>query len=494
MVKYKFHTHYNINMINNRLILLVHDKKDEREYYKKLLTESDRGYEVDTASCGEEAVEKAFKQEYCVIILDVLMPNTRVDEASGRTNQQGGIYALERIRQRESWVPIIMFSYKELNNDIMDKARALNIFDYLVRYHSHSDIKLITRVKNAEELYLERKKSLESHSEIIYKSSLMESVVLKARAVAMTDTPVLIIGETGVGKELIANEIYRASPRCGKPFLQMNCAAVPEPLIESEIFGHEQGAFTGAISKRRGLLELSDKGVLFLDEIGDMALATQAKLLRAIEEQEIRPVGSEHTKKVDVRIICATNKNLEEMVKKEHFRDDLYYRICYDKIVIPPLRERPEDIGPLVETFTEEFNQKYHRQIKVDIKVIKRLESYPLPGNVRELKSIVLSGLARVYRNEDILTENHLEGRIFTDETKNIVCDSELVSEAKLQEQVSLGCINLDNLVDQIRERCIQIALEKSNHNAEKAAQLLKINPHTLRRWIREKQDDQITK
>jgi len=218
-------------MINNRLILLVHDKKDEREYYKKLLTESDRGYEVDTASCGEEAVEKAFKQEYCVIILDVLMPNTRVDEAAGRTNQQGGIYALERIRQRESWVPIIMFSYKELNNDIMDKARALNIFDYLVRYHSHSDIKLITRVKNAEELYLERKKSLEAHSEIIYKSSLMESVVLKARAVAMTDTPVLIIGETGVGKELIANEITEREPHDGYLILQGGLPEVREFVL-----------------------------------------------------------------------------------------------------------------------------------------------------------------------------------------------------------------------------------------------------------------------
>jgi transcriptional regulator with PAS, ATPase and Fis domain len=179
------------------------------------------------------------------------------------------------------------------------------------------------------------------------------------------------------------------------------------------------------------------------------------------------------------------------MVKKDNFRDDLYYRICYDKIVVPPLRERSEDIGPLVELLTNEFNQKYHRQIKVDKKVIKRLELYPLPGNVRELKSIVLSGLARVYRNEDVLTENHLEGRIFTDETKNIICDSELISEAKLEEQISLGCINLDNLVEQIREKCIKIALEKNNHNAEKAAEVLKINPHTLRRWIRGKNNEE---
>jgi transcriptional regulator with GAF, ATPase, and Fis domain len=339
---------------------------------------------------------------------------------------------------------------------------------------------------------LERKKSLQEKSEIIYKSSAMESVVLKARTVAKTDTPVLIVGETGVGKELIANEIYRVSPRYGKPFFQMNCAAVPETLIESEIFGHEQGAFTGAISKRRGLLELSDKGVLFLDEIGDMSLPTQAKLLRAIEEQEFRPLGSEKTCKVDVRIICASNKNLEEMIQKEQFRDDLYYRICYDKIVIPPLRERPEDITPLVEFFTEEFNHKYHRQIKVDTKIIKRLEVYPLPGNVRELKSIIFSALSRVHHNEDTLTENHLEGRIFTDDVNSILCETGLISDDKLKEQVSFGCVNLDKLIDDLREKCVKIALEKSNHNAEKAAQLLKINPHTLRRWLRgnDKQQD----
>ncbi|MBI5778004.1 MAG: sigma-54-dependent Fis family transcriptional regulator [Planctomycetes bacterium] len=473
-----------------RLILLAHDKKDEREYYRNLLCESERGYEVDTASCGEEAIAKAAKHEYGVIILDVLMPNTRVDESAGRCNQLGGIYALEKIRQLKPWVPVIMFSYKELSDEIMDQARALNIFDYLVRYHSHSDLKLVTRVNNAEEIYLERKKSLAEHSEIIYKSSRMESAVLKARTVARSDTPVLILGETGVGKELIADEIYKASPRNGKPFLQMNCAAIPETLIESEIFGHEQGSFTGAISKRRGLLELSDKGVLFLDEIGDMALSTQAKLLRAIEEQEFRPVGSEKTLKVDVRIICATNKNLEEMVRKEQFRDDLYYRICNDKIMIPPLRERTEDIGPLVEAFTNEFNRKYHRQIKVDAKVVKRLESYPLPGNVRELKSIIFAGLSRLYRNEETLTENHLECRIFTDEAVKMVCDTGLIPENKLQEQVSLGCIDLDKFVDDIRERCVRIALEKSNHNAEKAAQLLKINPHTLRRWVREDKGD----
>ncbi|MFH1231443.1 MAG: sigma-54 dependent transcriptional regulator [Planctomycetota bacterium] len=473
-------------MSQHRLILLAHDKKDEREYYKNLLIESERGYEVDTASCGEEAIEKASKQGYCVIILDVLMPNTRIDESAGRLNQLGGIYALEKIRQTKPWVPVIMFSYKELNDEIMDKARKLNIFDYLVRYHSHSDIKLITRVKNAEEIYWERKKSLQEKSEIIYKSSQMEAVILKTHTVAKTDTPVLIVGDTGVGKELIANEIYRLSPRYGKPFLQMNCAAVPETLIESEIFGHEQGAFTGAVSKRRGLLELSNKGVLFLDEIGDMALPTQAKLLRAIEEQEFRPLGSEKTSKVDVRIICATNKNLEEMVQKEQFRDDLYYRICYDKIIIPPLRERTEDIGLLVEFFTAEFNHKYHRRIKVDKDIIKRLESYPLPGNVRELKSIVFSALSRVHRNEETLTENHLECRIFTDEIKNITCNADLIQEPKLQEQISLGCVNLDKFIDDLREKCVKIALDKSNHNAEKAAQLLKINPHTLRRWVRE--------
>ncbi|OHB77732.1 MAG: hypothetical protein A2Z34_03150 [Planctomycetes bacterium RBG_16_59_8] len=473
-------------MSTNRLILLAHDKSDKRDYYKNLLIEDERGYQVDTASCGEETVEKALKQEYCVIVLDVLMPESRTDEAAGRVNQTGGISALEQIRRREPWLPVIIFSQNELSDDLIDKARTLGIFDYIVRSHPHTDFKFLSRVRNAEDVYWDRRKALEENSPVIYRSALMEGVILHIRTVvAKTDTSVLILGETGVGKEMIANEIYRLSPRAGKPFLKINCAAMPETLLESELFGHELGAFTGAVSRRRGLLELADKGVLFLDEIGDMSPATQAKLLRAIEEQEIRPLGSEQTKKVDVRIVCATNKNLEALMRKEQFRDDLYYRICYDKIVIPPLRQRPEDIAPLVESFVGEFNRKYHKETTIDRKVIKRLKLYPLPGNVRELKSILFASLARLHRNESMLTENHLENRIFAAEAGGAPSDAQLLPEEKLKELIALGKIDLEALVGDLKEKCLRLAMAQCNHNAEKAAKLLKVRPHSFRRWLR---------
>src|SRR6185436_1034433 len=193
----------------------------------------------------------------------------------------------------------------------------------------------------------------------------------------------------------------------------MNCAALPETLVESEMFGHVEGAFTGAVKRRKGKLEIADKGTLFLDEIADMTLQTQAKLLRAIEDQEFTPVGSEESKKVDVRIVCATNKHLEEMIKEKAFREDLYYRICYEKIEVPPLRERPEDVGPLVQFFLAAHSQRTGRTLSADPKVVQRLQTLTLRGNVRELQGILQAGISRMEKSESTLTEYHLESELF---------------------------------------------------------------------------------
>jgi DNA-binding NtrC family response regulator len=465
-------------------VLLAHDKPEKLERYTTLLAEAGMGWDIDTVSNGEDAVEKALSGKYFVVILDVFMPNTRRDAKAGQGDQQlGGIWALEKIAQQKPWLPTIMFSQHELDDDVLDKARRFRIFDYLVRDEPHFNIKFVTRVKNAEEVFLHRLETLEHKSEIVYRSGLMQNVILEARRAARSDAPVLVKGETGTGKSLLAREIHRWSTRKDRTFLVMNCAALPETLVESEMFGHVEGAFTGAVKRRRGKMELADKGTLFLDEIGDMTLQTQAKLLRAIEEQEFSPVGSEETRKVDVRIVCATNKNLEEMIKEKTFREDLYYRICYEKIDVPPLRERPEDIGPLVHHFLSMHTERLGRAVKADARVVQRIQTLSLKGNVRELQGILHAGVSRMERSEQELNEYHLESELFEGghtPSASLLPDPETALKA-----VKPG-IDFNRAVDDFRSRLIEAAMQESGGVGERAAKLLRLNAHTLRRYVRE--------
>lgn len=465
-------------------ILLAHDKPEKLERYSKMLTDAGGGWEVDTASCGEEAVEKALSGHYFLVVLDVLMPNTRKDAKAGNVDQPGGIWALERIAQQKPFLPVIMFSQSELEDELIDKARRLRIFDYLIREEAHFQFKFITRVKNAEEAFHTRMETLEQKSEIVYKSGLMQGVLLEARRAARSEAPVLVVGETGTGKSLIAKEIHRWSSRKDRTFLVMNCAALPETLVESEMFGHVEGAFTGAVKRRRGKMEIADKGTLFLDEIADMTLQTQAKLLRAIEDQEFAPVGSEETKKVDVRIVCATNKNLEQMIKDKTFREDLYYRICYEKIEVPPLRERPEDVGPLVQFFLAAHSQRTGRQLSADPKVVQRLQTLTLRGNVRELQGIMQAGISRMEKSESTLTEYHLESELFEGSRSapgGLIPDRETVLKS-----LRAG-IDFNRAVDDFRNALIDAAMQDANGVGERAAKALKLNAHTLRRYVRQK-------
>jgi two-component system, NtrC family, nitrogen regulation response regulator NtrX len=465
-------------------ILLAHDKPEKLERYKNMLLEAGGGWDVETATCGEEAVEKAATGTFFCVVLDVLMPNTRKDAKAGLADQQGGIFALERIAQNKPYLPVIMFSQKELDDDIIDKARRLRIFDYLIREEPHFQFKFTTRVKNAEEVFHNRLETLEQKSEIVYKSGLMQGVLLEARRAARSEAPVLVVGETGTGKSLIAKEIHRWSSRKDRTFLVMNCAALPETLVESEMFGHMEGAFTGAVKRRKGKLEVADKGTLFLDEIADMTLQTQAKLLRAIEDQEFTPVGSEEAKKVDVRIVCATNKNLEQMIKDKTFREDLYYRICYEKIEVPPLRERPEDVAPLVQFFLAAHSQRTGRQLSTDPKVVQRLQTLTLRGNVRELQGILQAGISRMEKSESTLTEYHLESELFEggrSSPATLIPDKETVLKS-----VRAG-IDFNKAVEDFRSLLIDAAMQDANGVGERAAKALKLNAHTLRRYVRQR-------
>ncbi len=226
--------------------------------------------------------------------------------------------------------------------------------------------------------------------QIIGKSSALESVFGEVERVAPTDSTVLIQGETGTGKELIARAIHNISSRCGRPFVKLNCAAIPFDLLESELFGHERGAFTGAIAQKIGRFEAADKGTLFLDEVGDIPLALQPKLLRVLQEQEFERLGSARTHQVDVRLLAATHRNLPDMVKKGEFRSDLYYRMNVFPVVLPPLRARSEDIPELVQHFVEIFGRRMGKQIeRVPAETMSALTSYGWPGNIRELQNFI---------------------------------------------------------------------------------------------------------
>ncbi len=226
--------------------------------------------------------------------------------------------------------------------------------------------------------------------QIIGSSPALESVLAQVERVAPTDSTVLVLGETGTGKELIAKAVHNLSARCGKPFVKLNCAAIPFDLLESELFGHEKGAFTGAIAQKMGRFELADQGTLFLDEIGDIPLALQPKLLRVLQEQEFERLGSGRTHKVNVRVVAATHRDLQEMVNQNQFRRDLYYRLNVFPIELPPLRERREDIAPLVLHYVEVFARRMGKTIdQVPAETLSAFEAYPWPGNVRELQNLI---------------------------------------------------------------------------------------------------------
>ena len=226
--------------------------------------------------------------------------------------------------------------------------------------------------------------------QIIGNSPALNSVLANVRRVAPTDATALVLGETGTGKELIARAIHNSSPRCGRPFIKLNCAAIPFDLLESELFGHEKGAFTGAIAQKIGRFEMADRGTLFLDEIGDIPLALQPKLLRVLQEQEFERVGSGKTHHINVRLIAATHRDLTEMVRRKEFRNDLYYRINVFPVVLPPLRERRQDIPQLVSYFVEVFAQRVGKQInRIPKETLDAFTSYSWPGNVRELQNLI---------------------------------------------------------------------------------------------------------
>ena len=360
-------------------ILIVDDEKGILDALSAVL--DDEGYTVSTAENGSEALKKIKDDTPSVILLDVWLPD--ID----------GLEILREIRSAYPGVAVIVMSGHGTIETAV-RATKLGAYDYIEKPLSMERVHLI--VKHAIEqqrLELENvqlKGRIEKWYEIIGESPSMRSLKEQILVVGRSNSRVLITGENGTGKELIARSVHRASQRANKPFIAVNCAAIPETLIESELFGHEKGAFTGAVSVQRGKFEIADNGTLFLDEIGDMSLNTQAKVLRVLQEQEFQRVGGTRNIRVDVRLITATNKNLSDEIKKGAFREDLFYRINVIILNAPPLRDRKEDIPLLAEHFLNEvIREQGLKDKRLTDQSIELMKGYDWPGNVRELRNLM---------------------------------------------------------------------------------------------------------
>ncbi len=360
-------------------ILIIDDEIQICESIKMILDYA--GYDSTYTTDAKDGLKKLVNNQYSALLLDIQMP------------EMNGFEVLKKVKVSNNDLSVIIISaHGSVENAI--KATKLGAFDFIEKPIDRD--KLLISVRNAVEqsnLLIENKeikKSLEGEGEILGGSKAIKSILELIDKVAPLDTRVLITGENGTGKELVARAIHQKSLRKEKPFVEVNCAAIPNELIESELFGHEKGSFTGAVQKRIGRFELANNGTLFLDEIGDMSHQTQAKVLRAIEDGKIERVGGGKKIEVDVRIIAATNKNLKEEIEKENFREDLFHRLNVIPINIPPLRERLEDIPILIEHFADDITKKHKKgTINFNSDAIQYLKSLNWSGNVRELRNIV---------------------------------------------------------------------------------------------------------
>ncbi|MBI5181761.1 MAG: sigma-54-dependent Fis family transcriptional regulator [Nitrospirae bacterium] len=360
-------------------ILIVDDEKGILQSLSSIL--QDEGYDIATAENGADALRLAKEDAPLLVLLDIWLPD--ID----------GIEVLTRIKEQTPEIIVIMMSGHGTIETAV-KATKLGAYDFIEKPLSLEKVSLIVKhaidQQRLEEENLLLRQKVEKKYELIGRSEGFGQLMEQIKIAGPSNGRVLISGENGTGKELVARKIHSESPRRNKPFVEVNCAAIPETLIESELFGHEKGSFTGATTMKKGKFELADGGTIFLDEIGDMSLATQAKVLRVLQEQEFQRVGGTKTIKVEVRVIAASNKNLKEELKKSNFREDLFYRLNVIPIYVPPLRERKEDIPLLINHFIMEFsNENGAKPKKIEGDAVDIFQQYPWPGNVRELKNAV---------------------------------------------------------------------------------------------------------
>ncbi len=379
-------------------ILMAEDEKAQRDLLEGFLKKE--GFMVKAVSNGKQALEEIGSDFFDLVLLDYKMP------------ELDGLQTLRAIRKRFPDLPVVMMTaYGTVETAVASMKEGA--IDYLTKPIDLDELLLIIQKVLERSMLIRENQELKTRLQerfafqnIIYHSPRMEEVMGLVARVAPSQATVLIRGESGTGKELIANAIHYASTRSDQPFVKVSCAAIPETLLESELFGHEKGAFTGAIQKRMGRFEEADGGTIFLDEIGELTLSTQVKLLRVLQEREFQRLGSNLNLKTDVRLIAATHRNLEEAMRQGLFREDLYYRLNVISILLPPLRERREDIPLLIDHFLKKYSEINHKKI-VDLSKEARalLMRYSYPGNIRELENIIERAVV-LCRGEIITTQD----------------------------------------------------------------------------------------
>ncbi len=444
--------------MNEYTILIIDDEQSQRDILKGYLKK--QGFTIFTASSGSEGINTAKENLVDIILSDYKMPD------------KTGLEVLEEVKKLNPEISfVIITAYGTVENAV--KAMRLGADDYISKPVDLDELDiLLERIIEHKNLKSENKllktQLQEKHkiSSIVSYSPKMEEVISVAARVAESKATVLITGENGTGKEVLAKAIHYISPRKDNPFIAVNIPALSESLLESELFGHEKGSFTGADRMKKGRFELADKGTIFLDEIGDMAPATQVKLLRVLQEQQIERVGGTESINIDVRVIAATNRNLEQKIKDGTFREDLYYRLNIVSIKIPPLRERKEDIVPLIEFFVKKFaDQNGKGDLEISKEAVDRLLKYNFPGNVRELENIIERAVVLA------------RGRIIT------VSDLPMNVKGYTKEESapSLEKGNLNEQVEALEKSLIYDALKQTGGNQTQAGKLLGITERNLR-------------
>jgi DNA-binding NtrC family response regulator len=444
-------------------LLIIDDEKSILDLLSVVFKKE--GYKVETALSAKAALDFIANDDFDLILTDIKLP------------QMSGMRILKHIKDKDSDLPVVMITaYGTIKQAV--EALKLGALDYVVKPFNMEELKIIVaqglekRRIQAENVLLKKelkeKYGLES---MVGKSKKMIEIYGLIEKIAGTDSTVLISGESGTGKEIAARAIHHQSARREKSFVSINCGALPENLLESELFGHVKGSFTGAIANKKGMFEIAERGTLFLDEVGEMSPWTQVKLLRTLQDKKIRRVGGTDEIPVDVRIIAATNQDVKKRIEEGKFREDLFYRLNVISLEVPPLRNRKEDIPVLINHFLEKYSAKMGRKMKrIPPRVMKIFESYSWPGNVRELENTVERIIA--IEDRETITESSLPEELLSPQ-----------NEPERDYELKPG-FDLNTAIDEISRNFVQQALRKANGNLKETAELLGINYRSLRYLI----------
>jgi len=463
----------------NNLILIVDDEESVRYSFKRFLEE--KPFQVAEARLGAEALHECDKKLFDLVILDVKLPD------------MSGLEVLQGIKERDPKATVIVMTAFG-TTDTAIQAIKFGAYDYILKPFDMPAMEILIQ-NGLKNNYIMRKKvsfkSTEKNSDsatdrIIGQCPPMQNVYKLIGRIAESNVNVLLRGESGTGKELIARAVFQHSGRINKPFLAVNCAAIPETLLESELFGYEKGAFTGAVRRKIGKFEQADKGTIFLDEIGDMSLSTQAKILRVLQEGCFEPLGSEKTVHVDVRLIAATNRNLEKAIQDGKFREDLYYRIKVVTIQLPPLRERIQDLKELSTYFLEKYGQAYRNErMKLAPDLLDEMKKYKWPGNIRELENAIKRAVLLCKTN---IIQKELVMEELGQKEKHIATDMDLFDnfkDAVIDSHFHVGEKIHKTIMTQTEIRLICKVLADTKGNQVQAARILGISRMTLRNKIK---------